>query len=52
MYSINEDQMDGWMMGMIPSRGRDFSLRHYVETGSGAYPASCPIGTGGKAARV
>jgi hypothetical protein len=26
---------------------RDFSLYHRVQTGSGAHPASNPIGTGG-----
>jgi hypothetical protein len=31
----------------IPGRGRDpFSLRHRVQTASGAHPASYPVGTG------
>jgi len=29
----------------------NFSLCHYVQAGSGAHPASYPLGTGGKAAR-
>jgi len=28
----------------------NFSLHHSVQTGCGAHPASCPKGTGGKAA--
>jgi hypothetical protein len=30
--------LDG--LGSIPSRGRDFSLHHSVDAGSGAHPAS------------
>jgi hypothetical protein len=30
--------------GSIPDRGADFYLRHRVQTVSGAYPASCPMG--------
>jgi hypothetical protein len=33
--------------GLIPGRGKMFFLLHSVQTGSGAYPASCPMGTGG-----
>jgi hypothetical protein len=35
--------------GPIPGRGSegDFFLRHRVQTGSGAHPASYPVGTGG-----
>jgi hypothetical protein len=29
------------------SHARNFSLRHCVQTGSGAHPASCPMGTRG-----
>jgi len=38
----------------VPSRGNDgvFSLCHYVQTGSGAHPASCPLGTRGSYPRV
>jgi hypothetical protein len=28
----------------------NFSLHHHVQNGSGAHPASYPMGTGGKAA--
>jgi hypothetical protein len=43
--------------GSIPRQGQDFSLFHGVETGSGAHPASYPMGTGdlfpgGKAAEA
>jgi hypothetical protein len=33
--------------GSIPGKGRDFSLLHSVQTGSGAQPASYAMGTGG-----
>jgi hypothetical protein len=33
--------------GSIPSKGRDFSLFHSVQTGSGAHPASYIMDTGG-----
>jgi hypothetical protein len=35
--------------GSIPDRGRGFSSSPCVQTGSGAHPASYPMGTGGKA---
>jgi len=31
--------------GLSLGRGWEFSLRHRVQTGSGAHPASCPTGT-------
>jgi hypothetical protein len=31
----------------IPAEAKNFSLRHRVQTGSGAHPASYPMGTGG-----
>jgi hypothetical protein len=34
----------------FPARAADLSLLHSVQTGSGAHPASYPVGTGGKAA--
>jgi hypothetical protein len=34
--------------GSISGRGKRFSLLHCVQTGSGAYPASYPMGTWGK----
>jgi hypothetical protein len=38
--------LDNW--GSFPSKGSDgiFSLHHRVQTGSGAHPASYPMGTG------
>jgi hypothetical protein len=30
-----------------PAEARDFSSNFCVQTGSGAHPASCPMGTGG-----
>jgi hypothetical protein len=48
--------LDDWMIGVrIPAGAGNFSLRHRVQTGSGAHPASYPMGTrgsfpGGKAA--
>jgi hypothetical protein len=35
--------MDDW--GSIPGRGKDFSLCHRVQTGSGTHPASYQMGT-------
>jgi hypothetical protein len=37
--------LDSW--GLIPGRGKGFSLLHRVQIGSRAHPASYPIGTGG-----
>jgi hypothetical protein len=37
-------ELDG--SGSIPCRGRDFSLLHSVQTGSGVHPASYTMGTG------
>jgi hypothetical protein len=36
---------DSWQ-----EQGVDFSLCHCMQTGSGAYPVSYPMGTGGKVA--
>jgi hypothetical protein len=37
----------GWTAGVrFPAGVRDISLRHSVQTGSGAHPASYPMGTG------
>jgi hypothetical protein len=50
--------LDDRMIGVrIPVWAGNFSLRHRVQTGSGAHPASYPMGTGGsfrggKAARA
>jgi hypothetical protein len=32
-----------------PAEAKDFSSSLCIQTGPGAHPASCPIGTGGKA---
>jgi hypothetical protein len=32
-----------------PAGAKDFYSTVYVQTGAGAHPASCPLGTGGKA---
>jgi hypothetical protein len=40
-------RLDNRMIGVrIPAGAGNFSLRHRVQTGSGAHPASYPIGTG------
>jgi hypothetical protein len=36
-------KLDAW--GLIPSKGKRFSLLHHIQTNSGAHPASYPIGT-------
>jgi hypothetical protein len=35
----------GWSLLRIPAGSRNFSLHHSVQTGSGAHPASYPMGT-------
>jgi len=40
--------LDGRMIGVrITAEAGNFSVRHHVQTGSGADPASYPMGTGG-----
>jgi hypothetical protein len=40
--------LDDLMIGVrFPAGEGNFSLRHRVQTGSGAHPASYPMGTGG-----
>jgi len=40
--------LDDRMIGVrFPAGAGNFSLRHHVQTGSGAHPASYPMGTGG-----
>jgi hypothetical protein len=34
-------------LGSIPAGAEDFSSSLCVQTGSGAHPSSCPLGTGG-----
>jgi hypothetical protein len=38
-----------WFGGSIPGGGWEFSLLHRLQTGSGAHPASYPMGIGVKA---
>jgi hypothetical protein len=43
-----DNELDDRIVGVrIPAEGVNFSLRHCVQTGSGAHPASYPTGTGG-----
>jgi hypothetical protein len=37
----------GWLRGQSWSPGRAKNFLHIVQPGSGAHPASCPVGTGG-----
>jgi hypothetical protein len=37
--------------GLILSRGKDFSLLHNIQTGSGAHKVSYPMSTGGSLPR-
>jgi hypothetical protein len=40
--------LDGRAIGVLsPAGAKDFSSNPCVQTGSGAHPASCTIGTGG-----
>jgi hypothetical protein len=37
-----------WMTGVrSPTEAEDFSSSLCIQTGSGAHPSSCPMGTGG-----
>jgi hypothetical protein len=41
-------RLDNRMIGVqFPAGDGNFSFRHHVQTGSGAHPASYPMGTGG-----
>jgi hypothetical protein len=41
-------RVPGWAIGVqSPAGAKDFSSNLCVQTGSGAHPASCPMGTGG-----
>jgi hypothetical protein len=40
--------LDDWGSGVqIPAGARNFSLHHHIPNGSGAHPASYPMGTKG-----
>jgi hypothetical protein len=47
--SIVKSRATGWMSSS-PCGGKNFSIFHVVQTGSGSHSASYPMGTGGKAA--
>jgi hypothetical protein len=41
-HGMGDKHLDYWR-----GQWRDFPLHHQVQSGSGAHPASCPMGTGG-----
>jgi hypothetical protein len=46
---VSDYGLDDSDRGSIPGRGKVFSSSLCVQTGYGAHPASCTMGTGGKA---
>jgi hypothetical protein len=47
---VSDYRLDDRAIGVrSPARAKDFSSILCVQTGSGAHPVSCTIGTGGKA---
>jgi hypothetical protein len=45
---VSDYGLDDRAIGVrFPAGAKDFSCSLCVQTGSGAHPASCPIGTGG-----
>jgi hypothetical protein len=47
---VSDYGLDDWAIGVrSPAGAKDFSSSLCVRTGSGAHPASCTMGTGGKA---
>jgi hypothetical protein len=45
---VNDYELDDRMFGVrFPAGAENFSLRHKIQAGSGAHPASYPKGTGG-----
>jgi hypothetical protein len=45
---VTDYGLDDWMIRVwILVETWNFSLQHCAQTGSGAHPASCPVGTGG-----
>jgi hypothetical protein len=47
---VSDYGLDDWVIGArSPAGAKDFSSILCVQTGSGAHPASCSMGTGGKA---
>jgi hypothetical protein len=46
-YTSSDYELDNWPIGVrSPAGAKDFSCNLYVQTGSGAHPASCTMGTG------
>jgi hypothetical protein len=45
---VSDYGLDDWAIGVrSPARAKDFYSILCVQAGCGAYPASCPVGTGG-----
>jgi hypothetical protein len=45
---VSDYGLDDWAIGVrSPAGAKDFSSSLFVQTGSEAHPASCPMGTGG-----
>jgi hypothetical protein len=45
---VSDYGLDDWAIGVrFPEGAEDFSSSLCVQTGSGAHPASCTMGTGG-----
>jgi hypothetical protein len=42
----------GWLGVRVPAEAGNFPLHHCIQTGSGAHPASYPMGTRGSFAEV
>jgi hypothetical protein len=45
---VSDYGLEYWAIGVgSPAGAKDFSYSLFVQTGSGAHPASCTMGTGG-----
>jgi hypothetical protein len=45
---VSDYELDDWAIGVrSPAGAEDFSSSLFVQTGSGAHPDSCTMGTGG-----
>jgi hypothetical protein len=45
---VSDYGLDDWAIGVrSPAGAKDFSSIFFVQTGSGAHPTSCTMGTGG-----
>jgi hypothetical protein len=47
IYGTTRSEYDRAIGIRFPAGAKDFSCSFCVQTGSGAHPASCPMGTGG-----